>query len=80
MLENLLHGNRVVGIKQLRRALAENRVKTVFLAQDADPALTQPIEAACREKGVDFRFVSTMKELGAACGISVGAAAAASLM
>ena len=79
MPEIVLSEKRIVGIKQLRRALAEDQVLQAFFAADADPALIAPLEALCREKGVEFTHVSTMQALGKACGISVGAAAAANL-
>ena len=67
----------VVGAKQLRKALVSGMANKVFLAQNADPAITEPIEAMCRENQVPFLWVRTMAELGSACGIEVGAAAAA---
>ena len=80
MLEELKQGNTVVGIKQLRRAFNGGKVKKVFLAEDADPILTEPITQLCAETGVECEAVETMRALGAACGISVGAAAAAVLV
>ena len=77
MLEKLKTEKKVVGIKQLRRALNEHRALLVFLADDADPALTEPIEARCAEQGVSVEHVSSMLELGRACQISVSAAATA---
>ena len=69
----------VVGAKQLRKALLAGRARYVFLAQDADPGLTEPIEALCREHSVQCAWVPSMSELGSACGIEVGAAAAAAV-
>ena len=80
MLEELKQGNTVVGIKQLRRALDGGKVKKVFLAEDADPILIDPVVQLCAEIGVECEAVQTMRALGAACGISVGAAAAAILV
>ncbi|MCI6605251.1 MAG: ribosomal L7Ae/L30e/S12e/Gadd45 family protein [Clostridiales bacterium] len=80
MLEELKQGNTVVGIKQLRRALDGGKVKKVFLAEDADPILIDPVAQLCAEIGVECEAVQTMRALGAACGISVGAAAAAILV
>ena len=77
MLEKLKTEKKVVGIKQLRRALNEHRALVVFLADDADPALTEPIAARCAEEGVPGTQVASMLELGRACQISVSAAAAA---
>ena len=69
----------VVGAKQLRKALEKGTAKFVCLAQNADPAITAPIEAQCMEKGISVAWVCTMQELGALCGIEVGAAAAAAI-
>ena len=67
----------VVGAKQLRKALQNGQARFVFLAKNADPAITMPIEALCRDTHMEFAWVSSMKDLGRACGIEVGAAAAA---
>lgn len=67
----------VVGGKQLRKALQNRQVKFVYLAGNADPVITAPLEKMCREVQVAYSWVPTMKELGCACGIDVGAAAAA---
>lgn len=67
----------VVGAKQLRKALLAGRVKAVYLAVNADPAVTRPLEELCRQCGIRPAWVRSMQELGRACGIEVGAAAAA---
>lgn len=67
----------VVGAKQLRKALQNGRAVRVFLAENADPAVTAPIEELCKLKSVQISWVARMDELGSACGIEVGAAAAA---
>ena len=69
--------NRVVGAKQIRKALNAGKAKKVFLAKNADPALTEPLEAVCQRNSVECVWVRSMTELGNACGIEVGAAAAA---
>ena len=69
----------VVGAKQIRKALNAGSVSRVYLAQNADPALTEPIEALCQRCGVDCTWVRSKTELGRACGIEVGAAAAAAV-
>ena len=69
--------NVVVGAKQLRKALRSGCVQRVYLAENADPAITEPLAAMCREHSVVYAWVRTMKDLGSACGIEVGAAAAA---
>lgn len=69
----------IVGSKQLRKALENGRARCVYLAMNADPAITEPLEAKCGEKGIPFTWVRTMQDLGKACGIEVGAAAAAAV-
>ena len=79
MLTQLSSGPRVVGAKQVKRALESGDVQTVFLAADADPRVTDPLSALCLEKGVPVERVEAMTELGKACGIAVGSAVAALL-
>ena len=43
MLEDLNQARLVAGVKQTRRALQAGQVKKIFLACDADPALTAPL-------------------------------------
>lgn len=79
MLDELEHAAKVVGVKQVRRALSDGRAKRLYLAQDADPQLTRPLERQAAEQGVDLTWADSMKALGRACGIAVGAAVAAEL-
>ena len=76
MLSQLLNSKKVVGIKQLRKALGQDQIAQVFLALDADPMLLDPIYALCEEKGINVVEIDTVQTLGKACGIAVGAAAA----
>lgn len=79
MLTQLTAAEKVVGAKQVKRALKDGRAKKVFWAENADPRLLQPLIQDAVRKGVPLQQISTMKELGDACGISVGAAVAALL-
>ena len=74
---NLSEMKIVVGAKQLKKAVKAGRVKYVFLAENADPAVTQPLEALCAANHIQITWVHSMTELGRSCGIEVGAAAAA---
>ena len=67
----------VVGSKQLRKAVAAGRARYVFLAENADPAITEPLARMCSQSNIQIAWVRTMAELGQKCGIEVGAAAAA---
>ena len=77
MIPELNTPDKVVGAKQTKRALSDGRAKKLFLAADADPRVTEPLARLAQEKGIVVEEVSAMKELGAACGIAVGSAAAA---
>ena len=73
-----LSGHRVVvGSKQLRKALEAGKATYVVLAENADPAITEPFEALCQNGCIAYTWVKSMTDLGSACGIEVGAAAAA---
>lgn len=75
-----LHGKKVVvGARQLKKALSAGKTRQVFLARNADPAITEPIAAMCSQYGAQCLWVKTMHELGQACGIEVGATAAAAV-
>ena len=75
-----LSGKRfVVGAKQLRKALNSGKAQKVYLAENADPAITLPIMEQCKLNGIPFAWVARMQDLGSACGIEVGAAAAAAV-
>ena len=69
----------VVGAKQLRKALQSGRARFVYLAENADPAITLPLQEQCKMNSVSYAWVRTMQDLGRACGIEVGAAAAAAV-
>ena len=79
MLDDLHAANKVVGAKQIRRAIESCAAKCVFLPQDADPSLVDPISKLCEASQIECRWVGSMEELGHACKIAVGAAAAAIL-
>jgi len=71
--------HKVVGVKQSRKAVQRGKARLVFLAQDADPQVTEPIQALCASSGVPVETIPHMKDLGAACGIRLGCAVAALL-
>ncbi len=77
MLPGRKDGTRVVGIKQTMRAIKDGRASHVFYAQDADPELIAHICERCQEAEIPVTAVPRMADLGATCGIDVGAAAAA---
>jgi len=68
---------KVIGAKQTRRAVAAGEALTVYIAADAEARVIAPIRELCTQYGVTVAEVETMRELGKACGIEVGAAVAA---
>lgn len=71
--------NRIVGTKEVLRAVESKDATLVFVAQDADAEVVGPIKANCERYGVPLELVKTRTLLGEACGIDVGAATAAIL-
>ncbi|WP_347861730.1 50S ribosomal protein L7ae-like protein [Salimicrobium sp. PL1-032A] len=69
--------NLVIGTKQTIKAIKTGTVKEVIIASDADPLVTGKVIRIARQFSVDYHEVPSMKELGNACGIDVGAATVA---
>lgn len=67
----------IVGTKQSVKALLNNEVKEMVIAEDADPRVTIKVIQTAESKLIPLTKVSSMKKLGKACGIEVGAAAVA---
>lgn len=70
---------RTIGANQTTKALQQSTVRAVYVAEDAEDRVVHSIVAAAQEKGIVIQWVASMKELGKACGIEVGAATAAVL-
>jgi len=68
--------NKTIGTKQTMKAVQSSAAKVVFVAEDAQQHVLDPLLALCREKNVEVVWVKSMDELGAACGIDVGSASA----
>ncbi len=78
-LETLKALPHVTGVKQVMKAVNKKKASCVFLAVDADARVTRPLREACAEVGIELVDTVTMEDLGRACSIDVGAAAAAAL-
>lgn len=74
MLEELKESNKVIGIRQSVKAIETGNAVKVYIASDADEEVILPIKKLCLDKNVQHQYVDSMKELGNACGIRVGAA------
>ena len=68
---------KVVGSKQVLRALKAGNALRAYVANDADTFLLQRIVTAAEAAGVPVVRVASMRELGVCCGVEVAAASAA---
>ena len=80
MTERLKDDKKVVGIKQVKKAINSDMVSEVYIAEDAEEKVTQEILLLCQRHEIPILKVHTMKELGYACGIDINAATAALLI
>lgn len=78
-MENLKCKNRVVGFKQVKNALISKTAEAVYLAEDADSFIINPVKQLCTENSIECIIVSTKKELGKALVVDVPTAVAAIL-
>jgi len=76
-LSELRDSKKVIGSKQVRKAINKGQAKKVFLANDAEPHITGPLMEMCQNNNIEVDLAWNMKTLGEACGIEVGAAAVA---
>ncbi|MGI6091801.1 MAG: L7Ae/L30e/S12e/Gadd45 family ribosomal protein [Negativicutes bacterium] len=79
MFETLKTAKKVIGVKQTTKAVEKGLACVVYVAQDADSRVTQPLKELCSRKGVKLEWASSKVELGKACAIEVSAAAVAVL-
>ncbi|UZD74292.1 MULTISPECIES: 50S ribosomal protein L7ae-like protein [Bacillus] len=70
----------IIGTKQTVKALKRGSVKEVVVAKDADTVLTAGVIQLAKNRDIDVSMVDSMKKLGKACGIEVGAAAVAIML
>ncbi len=61
-----------VGIKQVLKSVKEEKVKKVFVADDAESHVTAELLKLCEERGIEVIHVEKMAELGKLAGIEVG--------
>ena len=59
--------------------LFRSRAQVVYIAKDADRRVVDGLAAAAKGANLEIVEVDLMREIGRACGIGVGAAAAAIL-
>ena len=76
MLEDLKSSNKTVGLKQSMKAVEKMTAKQVFIAKDAEERVVGRIKELCQKNNIPIVYVDTMKQLGKACDIEVGASVA----
>ncbi|MDF0727585.1 50S ribosomal protein L7ae-like protein [Cytobacillus sp. S13-E01] len=67
----------IIGTKQTVKALQTTTVLEVVVAEDADRRVINSVLQTAEQQHVTVTKVDSMKKLGKACGIEVGAAAVA---
>ena len=70
-----LQGKKVVGVKQATKALKAGLGMTLYVADNADSKVIEPLKELAHEKNVEVVHVETMLHLGRLSGIEVGSAA-----
>ncbi|MDR1622331.1 MAG: ribosomal L7Ae/L30e/S12e/Gadd45 family protein [Synergistaceae bacterium] len=75
-LNELAVSGRVVGEREVRRALSRNLLKKIFVAADSDAKVLKGILEAAAKSSVQVEEVDSKLKLGRACAIDKSAAVA----
>ncbi|WAH37386.1 ribosomal L7Ae/L30e/S12e/Gadd45 family protein [Alicyclobacillus dauci] len=69
---------KTIGTNQTLKVLKQSteRVVRVYVARDAESRVVEPIVQLANKLGLPVEWVDSMRQLGKACGIEVGAATA----
>ena len=67
----------IIGTKRTVKALKDGNVRELIVANDAESKVTALVVNQALEMEVPIIYVDSMKKLGKACGIEVGASAVA---
>ncbi|HEX3045743.1 MAG TPA: ribosomal L7Ae/L30e/S12e/Gadd45 family protein [Bacillota bacterium] len=66
---------KIIGLKQTLRAIQQNKIGAVYLANDIEDHIVRKITESCRENAIPILSAElNQKELGRLCQIEVGAA------
>ena len=69
---------KIIGLKQTLRAIQQDKVVQVFIANDIEDHIINKITVLCKDKKIPFTTLNlTQKELGRLCQIEVGASVVA---
>lgn len=75
MLDRIV-GKKVIGTKQVSKALKEGLGKVLYVAKDADTRLINPLINLASSNGIQVIEIEDMKTLGTMCSIQVKSATA----
>ncbi|GEL78074.1 50S ribosomal protein L7ae-like protein [Tenuibacillus multivorans] len=67
----------IIGAKQVLKSIKSGDVLEVVVAENAERRITDKVLKAADQYEIPIAYVESMKKLGEACGIDVGAAAVA---
>lgn len=71
---------KIIGLKQTLRAIQQDKVAQVFIANDIEDHIIKKIAVVCEDKKIPITTLNlTQKELGRLCQIEVGASVVAIL-
>jgi large subunit ribosomal protein L7A len=63
----------IIGTKQTVKALKDGTARELIIASDAETKVTASVVKLAQEMNIQITYVDSMKKLGKACGIEVGA-------
>lgn len=67
--------NKIIGLKQTLRAIQQDKVQVVYIANDIEEHILHQITEICEQKKVPLILLNfNQKEIGRFCQIEVGAA------
>ena len=75
-LNELAVPERVVGEREVRRAMEKGILRKLFVAADGDDKITKPVRDTAARLGVEVETVDSKLKLGRACAIDRPAAVA----
>ncbi|MGX6446174.1 50S ribosomal protein L7ae-like protein [Neobacillus sp. K501] len=76
--EKVLQANKVIiGTKQTVKALKDGKTKELIVASDVEAKVITNVVNLALDMNIPVTYVDSMKKLGKACGIEVGASAVA---
>lgn len=70
-MESLKEQNRLVGLKQSKKAVQNGQALRAYVAGDADEWVIEPFIQLCRDQNVEVVMAPNMKELAKACHVEV---------